>query len=408
MSNPRLTLPRAVAPAALALALVVVLSLAARSAAAGPGQTHRALLPLIVGRPGFAIAPVGHGFNQATAITHAGDDRLFVAEREGRVKIIHPDGRITVFLDIRHRVLSSRGEYGLYDLAFHPGYADPASPGYGLFYASFSSGTDGRLVDVDLTVSRFLVSADPNLAGAASEAILFTEPQTSDMHKAGSMDFDPRDNRLYVGVGEDFKNLIAQDGASPKGKILRLAVDLVPRDARGRTAVPVEIWAAGLRNPWRIDVDPLGERILIGDVGSAHWEEVNLAPLAAPGANFGWPCLEGPLVKPEFAQAAACANPARFVAPIHAYAHYDADRCVIISGKVYRPSFNPGDGRFVFADMCSREVFTLGQDGAGVWRRSLLGVADTNLIITIGEDRHGQQYLGTVAESAPIYRLTIP
>ena len=405
------------------LALLVLLLLAGAPATSATGNAqgdspHRAFVPLTAGKAAFSATPLPGIFNQVTAITHAGDDRLFVAEREGRIKIIHPDGRASVFLDIRHRVISDRGEYGFYDLAFHPGYKDPTSPGYGFFYVSFTSGADSRTagdaaaVDVDLVVSRFRVSANPDAADANSEVILIAEPQTDDIHKGGAMEFDPRDSRLYVGIGDDFKNLSAQEAGSIKGKIVRLTVDDVPRDAPPgqQAAVAIEMFAGGLRNPWRLDVDPLGNQLFIGDVGDADWEEVNRVALNAPGANFGWPCLEGPLVKPQFANAAACQDPSRFTAPIHAYSHRDAgnNRCVIIGGKVNRPAHNRADGRFIFADLCSREVFALGLDVDGTWRRGLLGVVGDFPINTIGEDRHGYQYIGTGAEAGAIYRLYIP
>ena len=393
------------------IVLTVVLLVVARPTGAGGDQTNRVFVPLTAGKAAFSATPLGV-FNQATAITHAGDDRLFVAERDGRIKIIHPDGRTSVFLDIRHRVIATRGEYGFYDLAFHPDYDNPAAPGYGFFYVSFTSKTGPAANTVDLVISRFRVSANPDVADPNSEAILIAEPQTDDIHKGGSMEFDPRDNRLYVGIGDDFKNLIAQDATSLKGKLVRLAVDDVPRGLAGgrRATVAPEIWASGLRNPWRIDVDAIGDQVLIGDVGDAHWEEVNRAPLSAPGTNFGWPCMEGPLVKPEFANAAVCQNPARFQRAVHEYSHRDEDnnRCVVIGGKVNRPSYNPTDGRYLFADMCSREVFALGYDPDGSWQRALLGVVGEQLIITLGEDRHGVQYVGTAAEAEPIYRLYIP
>ena len=393
------------------IVLTVVLLVVARPTGAGGDQTNRVFVPLAAGKAAFSATPLGV-FNQATAITHAGDDRLFVAERDGRIKIIHPDGRTSVFLDIRHRVIATRGEYGFYDIAFHPDYADPTAPGYRFFYVSFTSKTGPAANAVDLVVSRFRVSANPDVADPNSEAILIAEPQTDDIHKGGSMEFDPRDNRLYIGIGDDFKNLIAQDATSLKGKLVRLAVDDVPRGLAGgrRATIAPEIWASGLRNPWRLDVDPIGDQVLIGDVGDAHWEEVNRAPLSAPGTNFGWPCLEGLLVKPEFAGAAVCQNPARFQRAVHEYSHRDEDnnRCVVIGGKVNRPTYNPADGRYIFADMCSREVFALGYDPDGSWQRALLGVVGEQLIITIGEDRHGVQYVGTAAEAGPIYRLYIP
>ncbi|MEZ4518024.1 MAG: PQQ-dependent sugar dehydrogenase [Chloroflexota bacterium] len=156
---------------------------------------------------------MGSGFNEVTAITHAGDDRLFVAEQAGRIKILHPDGRITLFLDISDKVISDKGEYGFYDVAFHPGYNDPTSPGYGLFYVTYTTGYDIDFDhrDVRTILSRFRVSADPDVADRSSEAILMREKQSFDVHKGGGMDFDKRDNMLYVGFGEDRLLLIAQD-----------------------------------------------------------------------------------------------------------------------------------------------------------------------------------------------------
>ena len=229
MSHPQ---PIATRAAGLLLLLVGLAAGAlAGPAAARPAAASRVFVPLAAGKVAFGATAIPGTYNEVTAITHAGDDRLFIGEREGRVKILHPDGHVTVFLDIRHRVIASRGEYGFYDIAFHPGYADPASPGYGFFYVSFTSGTDERAtgsvgaVDVDLIVARFRVSADPNVADPTSEVPLLVVPQTDDIHKGGAMEIDPRTNRLFVGVGDDFKNLIAQDAGSPKGKILRLAVD---------------------------------------------------------------------------------------------------------------------------------------------------------------------------------------
>jgi glucose/arabinose dehydrogenase len=399
---------RPAARVALFAGLLALLIAGARLAAANANQTGRALVPLTIGRAAFSATPLG-SFRQVTAITHAGDDRLFVAERDGRVKIVHPDGRATVFLDIRHRVLSGRGEFGFYDLAFHPGYADPASPGYGFFYVSFTSGVYGQ--SVNLLVSRFRVTANPDAADPASEVLLLVEPQTSQMHKGGALDFDPRDNRLYVGVGDDFKNVIAQDGVAIKGKLVRLAVDQVPRDATAghQAVIEPQIWAAGLRNPWRIDVDPIGNQILIGDVGDSHWEEINLAPLTTAGTNFGWPCMEGPLVKPDYATQVACQNPQRFQRAIHEYSHRDgAGRCAVIGGRVNRPSHNPGDGRYTFSDLCTGEIFALTRQSTGAWQRALLGALPQGPVATIGEDRHGTQYVGIGADDAPIYRLYIP
>jgi glucose/arabinose dehydrogenase len=393
------------------LAVVLGLILPVAVLGARSQQTKRTFFPVAIGRPAFSMTPVGSGFTSVTEVTHAGDNRLFVAEQAGVVKILHPDGHITIFLDIRDKVISHRGEYGFFDIAFHPEYANPSAPGYGLFYVTYTSGfDDGVTLEVDFLISRFRVSADPNIADRATEAILLKEEQSFDVHKGGGMEFDPRDHMLYVGMGDDRLLLIAQSNKSPKGKIIRLAVDKVPPDfvGDGRVFLSDEIWAFGLRNPWRIDVDPLSNQIFVGEVGDALWEEVNVVPLGLKGLNYGWPCMEGPHIIPEANDIPECESPWLFKRAIHEYPHQDGSgRCAIIGGKVNRPYYAPTDNRFIFADMCTKEVFALAGN-AGVWERTLLGVLDDYLISTIGEDVQGVQYIGTLNPAGPIYRLYIP
>lgn len=368
-------------------------------------------LPVVIGPAGFQATPVGSGFNEVVAVTHAGDGRLFIGERAGRVLVMQPNGLISTFLDIRPRVLSSRGEYGLYDLAFHPGYADPSSPGFGLLYVTYTTGHDfGEDRLVHLLVTRFKVTADPNVADPASEIVLLREKQSFDVHKGGGLAFDTRNNLLYVGVGEDRLLLIAQDLRSPKGKVIRLRVDDVPPNATADQSwiLPDEVWVMGLRNPYRIHVDVPSDQLFIGDVGDLRWEEINLAPLGAPYFNFGWPCMEGPDTIPEANDIPQCKNPANFNVAIHQYPHHDGNfRCAVIGGRVYRPDWNPADNRYIFGDMCTREVFSLTPLGA-TWERKLLGVVEGELLSTFGEDINGNLYAGTLAASGPIYRLTIP
>jgi len=353
------------------------------------------------------LTPIGEGFNYVTEITHAGDKRLFVAEQAGIVKILHPDGRITVFLDIRPRVISAGGEYGMFDIAFHPGYGDPASAGYGFFYVIYTTGTDEEDArDVDLILSRFRVSADPDIADPNSETLLVVEPQQNPIHKGGSLDFDRRDNSLYMSVGDDFQYLIAQRGNSIKGKILRLDVSRIPLHATdGTSYVEKAIVASGLRNPWRIDVDEATGRLFIGDVGSAYWEEVNLLDLTKT-ANFGWPCREGPIQLPGFQNDPLCAN--QFTDAAYHYKNDDAvGTCAIIGGRVYRPASNPADGRYVFGDLCTRELFTLSESG-GAWNSTLVGKQLAGLFTTIGDDADGNLYVGSFEASQPIYQMQVP
>ncbi len=397
---------RFIAP--LLLLLLLTGSLAA--VAPPPGQVAQSSvinLPVVIGRPALSLTPVGEGFTRVTAITHAGDDRLFVAEVAGVIKVMQPDGGISVFLDITDRVLSIGGEYGLFDVAFHPGYSDPASPGFGFFYVTYTAGwDDGEERDVDYILARYRVGSDPNVADAGSETRLFVEGQQSHVHKGGALEFDPRNALLYAGLGDDTGYLIAQQADSYKGKIIRLDVAEVPRAITGDAQVFArpEIVASGLRNPWRIAMDAAHDRLFIGDVGQDTWEEINLLALGGTD-NYGWPCLEGSLYYWQFVDELACQRP--FTPAIYQYAHQPAPACAVIAGRVYRPPHNPDDGRFIYGDMCSREVHALTLVG-DTWQSQSVGTQPEGIFTTFGEAADGTLYLGSFEDGKPIYRVYIP
>jgi glucose/arabinose dehydrogenase len=376
--------------------------LAAPSRAAG---AERVLIPLAA-RPGLVITPVGGGFDQVTSVTNAGDGRLFIAQRDGLVYVRRADGTTSVFLDIRDRVNPDGAEYGFFDLAFHPDYSDPESPGFGLFFVTYTGDADGKLA---LYLSRFRFSANPDAANPASEARLLRIRQQSPLHKGGGLDFNRLDNRLFMGVGEDTEIALAQDMRSQKGKLLRVTVDDVPPEltgnAEGRAAI--DIWALGLRNPWRVDVDETSGRVYLGDVGSGAWEEVNSVPLQAPGANFGWPCREGPDASGDGYGIAACTDGRTFEEPLYAYAHGEY-RCAIIGGHVVRDPVAPG-GRYVFADVCSNEILTVAISGPATGQARVAGVLEgVEPIISLGEDAGGNPYAGVGGPARPVFRLTLP
>lgn len=399
----------------LGLIIIAIVSLTVRTRASSTADTATFLPVVANDPPRFEFYPVGSGFQSVTDITHAGDDRLFIVERAGVIKILHPNGQISTFLDIRHKVITTRtdkpgqfwGEYGLYAIAFHPNYNVPGQPGYRQFFVTYTSGTDDGTPDgleVDFILARYQVSGDPNVADPASETVLIRENQRSDVHKGGGMEFDPRDHKLYVGMGEDRNGEDAQSDTSKKGKILRLNVDTTP--------IGVEIWARGFRNPWRIDVDWQANRILVGDVGEITWEEVNIVPMVwngAPFNNYGWSCYEGWTLNPDYFHSQYCVNStvSDFVFPIYGYQH-TGGRCAIIGGKINRPFDRPNDGRYIYADMCTREVFALTQ-APGNWQSSLLGTFNgMGAIATIGEDRLGRQYIGSTDMASPVYMMIIP
>ena len=367
---------------------------------------HVVYAPHVSGATLFGAVPIGEGFDQVTAVTHAGDDRLFIVERAGRIKVLQPDGQVSLFLDVSSRVVSSPGEYGMYDLAFHPGFGDPSSAGYGFFYVAYTGSYQGA---VRLFISRFQAPAGGLSADPDSETWLLKEQQNYSWHKGGELEFAPDGQHLFAGLGDDKQPLLAQSIKSPKGKLIRLRVDDVPRETLGDATglIDDEVWVLGLRNPWRFDIDPASGQIFIGDVGEQLWEEVNVLALAGQYANFGWPCMEGSEEIPLFAGYDECQNASAFRLPAFAYRH-ELDRCAIIGGKVYRPASNPLDGRYIFGDLCSREIWALSAVN-GVWQASPLGLVDgIELLATIGEDHKGNLYAGTTSSHAPIYRLAIP
>lgn len=386
----------------LILVLSITMSSSRRAAADEPATLF---LPAITRPAALATKAFGSDFNQVVGIADPGDGRLFITERDGRIKILHPDGKITTFLDIADRVTTDGAELGMFALAFDPGYAQPESPGKGLFYVTYTGKKDAKVYTF---VSRFRVTADPDIADPLSEAYLVRLEQQRPVHKGGGLDFDVTNRLLYVGFGEDWQRGLSQEPGSLKGKVVMLDLSKVPADATGDqtgSVAPV-VWAMGFRNPFRIDVDAETGSIYVGDVGENHWEEVNIVSLAAPGGNFGWPCMEAADVMPDAATRPECASLLKFTLPTFAYEHKE-ERCAIIGGYIQRR----GDervGRYIFGDMCSRDIFVMAPFASG-WTAWVAGKLPTwDPISGFGMDSQGNIYAGTLAASESIYRLELP
>jgi glucose/arabinose dehydrogenase len=288
--------------------------------------------------PDIAIDRYGEGFSSPVHITHAADGsgRLFVVEQSGRIRIIKGSGTLPVpFLDISDRV-SCCGEQGLLSVAFPPDYAIK-----GHFYVNHTN------LSGDTVVARYRVSADPDVADAATEEILLTIAQPFANHNGGQLAFGP-DGYLYIGTGD------GGSGGDPLnngqntdvllGKLLRIDVEagvapygIPPTNPyRLRAGYRPEIWALGLRNPWRFSFDRLTGDLYIGDVGQNMYEEINFQPAAsAGGENYGWRIMEGfHCYNP-----AAC-NPTGLTLPVLEYEHNQGN-CSVTAGGVYRGSFHP-------------------------------------------------------------------
>ncbi|MFN8518314.1 MAG: PQQ-dependent sugar dehydrogenase [Chloroflexota bacterium] len=363
------------------------------------------------------LVKVADGFENANGIVNAGDKRLFVVEQEGYVIVLKPnkDGtyrKAGTFLDIRSRVICC-GEKGMLGLAFPPDYAET-----GYFYVTFA-GTGHTWNLEERRVSR----KDPDRADPDYKRKLIRVYKPRDYHWAGDMHFGP-DGYLYVTIGDggfgggiddpgDPENR-AQDLGVIFGKMLRIS----PRRGRedgARYGIPAtnpfvdkrgaepEIWAYGLRNPWRWSFDRVTGDLWIGDVGMWRWEEVNRAkaPNAGKGLNFGWRRMEGPV----------CYNPPKgcdtggLTKPFATLAHRDGV-CAVTGGYVYRGERYPRlRSWYVFADYCSGRIYLL--DSAGKRGQKPKLALDTKYQISaLGEDAAGELYIADYGPGNTIYRIT--
>jgi glucose/arabinose dehydrogenase len=356
--------------------------------------------------PPVELVPVASGLDQPVDIADPGDasGRLFVLTKTGLVQIIQ-DGALLPepFLDLGGLVDTSDLERGALGLLFHPDYAEN-----GYFYVTYSPTVTSWLL------ARYRVSAEnPNRADPASGTpiIAVTEQPHQGGHYGGDLALGP-DGYLYVSIGDGGGEFDpyqhAQNLGSPMGKLLRIDVTsdpgqpyTVPADNPfvGEAGTRPEVWAYGLRNPWRFSFDRLTGDLWISDVGHVQWEEVNHQPAGSPGGwNYGWPLMEGP----DCAPVNPGCDPALSVPPAVAYTHQEG--CSVIGGFVYRGSTAAGVyGSYLFSDFCSGTLWVLQADGQGGWQRSVL--LDTGLTVsTFGEDQAGNLYLADLA-SGTIYRI---
>jgi glucose/arabinose dehydrogenase len=358
----------------------------------------------VVSAQGIVLAPVATGFSQSLGVVEPpdGTDRLFVVERTGAIRIV-TGGQVlpTPFLDVSSLIVAAGSEQGLLGLAFHPNYASN-----GLFFIYYTAAGSGAN-----TLARYHVSADPDRANPASATILFAIPDRFANHNGGHLLFGP-DGYLYVGTGDggsagDPDNH-GQSLDTLLGKILRLDVDngfpyAVPptNPFVGRPGARGEIWAYGLRNPWRFSFDRITGDLYIADVGQNQYEEVNFQPASSGGGqNYGWNLMEGF----HCFDAATC-DQTGLTLPVAEYAHGQGD-CSVTGGYVYRGSAAPSlAGAYLYADFCSGRIWTLRRLPGGAWSSSLL--LDTpRQVSSFGEDRDGDLYL--VDLQGGVYRFTEP
>ena len=372
------------------------------SVLATDAATEEPIAPAPVAFPdpgGYAWRPVVGGLNSPVGLSNANDgsNRLFVIEQAGLVRIIK-DGQLLPqpFLDIVSTVGSSGNEQGLLGLAFHPWYSSN-----GFFYVNYTD-RDGKT-----QIARFTVSSDDqDRADPESQVILLSQEQPYANHNGGMMAFGP-EGYLYIGLGDGGSAGDPQGNAqnlnSLLGKILRIDVDTgkpygIPagNPFSGGGGRP-EVWAYGLRNPWRFSFDRSTGDLYIADVGQNQWEEINFLRAGSAGKlNFGWDYFEASYPydgTPPVGEV--------FLQPVAEYRHDQG--CSVTGGYVYRGSSLPDwQGIYLFGDFCTGDVWGSFRTPAGSWQTQIL-FRNVGRITSFGEDESGEIYL--VDRGGVVFRL---
>ena len=338
----------------------------------------------------LGLEQVASGLAFPLALTApAGDARLFVVEKPGRIRIIANGALLAQpFLDIASKV-STGGEQGLLGLAFDPQYASS-----GRFFVNYTD-TQG-----DTRIAAYRVSTDPARADAASEEILLTIDQPYANHNGGHLAFGP-DGYLYVATGDGGSggdpDGNGQDRTDLLGSLLRLDVSgasgyAIPADNpfAGTSGLRGELWDYGLRNPWRFSFDRANGDLYIGDVGQNAVEEIDVATAAAGGGrglNYGWNRMEGT----DCFSDNACTD-AGLTPPVHEYGH--GDGCSVTGGYVYRGSAIPAlRGTYFYADFCSGWVRSFVMAGGRATDHREWSALRLGAIPGFGEDAAGELYI---------------
>jgi glucose/arabinose dehydrogenase len=367
--------------------------------------------------PAIRLATFATGLSNPVGIANSGlpgDGRLFIVQQGGQIRVVQADGSLlpVPFLDISDRVSSSY-ERGFLGLVFHPDYGEN-----GYFYVNYTD-TDGHTQVVRYSVS----NTDPNLADPDSAQFVLSVSQPFSNHNGGDLKFGP-DGFLYIGLGDGGSSGDPGDRSQNMGlllgKMLRIDVDMAGLDPDcgsgndSNYSVPAdnpfvgvsdtcnEIWASGLRNPWRYSFDRLLGDLYIADVGQGSREEVNWQPTDSPGGeNYGWRCYEGNIPF----NLTDCGPKEEYTFPIHDYDHSQGDRA-ITGGFVYRGSAYPALwGHYLFGDFISGRFWALYPDGEGGWQLIPFGLLlEANSVSSFGEDVDGELYVSHRGNGT-IYRI---
>lgn len=347
-----------------------------------------------------SITPFATGLDSPVDIKNAGDERLFVVQQTGSIRVVNGDGSVngTPFLTLN--VNDSGNEQGLLGVVFHPDYATN-----GYFYVNYTAGNGSS------QISRFTVSNNPDIADASSELSILNVSQPFSNHNGGCLQFGP-DGFLYIGLGDggsggDPGNR-SQNPGTLLGKMLRIDVDNpsngnnygIPADNPfvNQNNTRDEIWALGVRNPWKFSFDAQTGELWIADVGQNEIEEINKVDGTTGGLNYGWRCYEGNTTF----NPSGCPSDNTLTFPFVDYSHSGngAFKCSVTGGYVYRGSDFPDmQGLYVFGDFCSDEIATIDSSG-----NLLFFDTSPGGLSTFGVDMNNELYVAGLGAGI-IYRV---
>ena len=346
----------------------------------------------------LGVEQVASGLDQPVYLTAPpSDPRLFIVEQPGRIRVVENGTLVTKpFLDIAGKVRSG-GEQGLLSVAFHPQYRTN-----GFLFVNYTDNNG------DTRIERYTVSADKNVADPRSAKLILSVHQRYSNHQGGLNLFGP-DGMLYIGMGDGGSQGDPHGNGQNKNvllaKLLRINVDradpyLVPAGnpyvkGGGRG----EIWAIGLRNPWRFAFDRFSGLLYIADVGGDNFEEVDVVPMAIGGVNYGWSIMEGP----ECRRGSGC-NQEGLQKPVIWYATHQNSTCAIIGGFVYRGRKIPEiQGQYFYSDYCNSWLRSFGFADGKVTDRHEWPVGRLGSVTSFGEDSQEELYITT--SSGRVYRI---
>ena len=351
----------------------------------------------------IALTPFVTGISEPAEIVNAGDSRLFIVQQGGAIRIANPDGTLkpTNFLTIPSSMLAGGNEQGLLGLAFHPQYATN-----GFFYINYTRASDGATV-----VARYSVNPNNPDVALTSGTILLTVAQPFSNHNGGTLRFGP-DGYLYIGMGDggsggDPGNR-AQNINDNLGKMLRIDVNTTSGNLpygipSGNPYIGVagndEIWAVGVRNPWKFSFDRLNGDMWIADVGQSAVEEINHVSATAAGLNYGWKCYEGNSI-----YTSGCVQPGTtYTFPVATYPH-SGGACSVTGGYVYTGSTYPNMlGKYFFADYCVNRIGMVNVATNAITYSSTF--PGNSYFTTFGQDVNGELYVAA-SFSGIIYKIT--